>query len=207
MLSGPTPRRPSRCASASARRSSAAYVISRSANDTAMAVGLRRAVAATISCRQFGGVVAEPGVVPHRLLTALGFGEQRQLRQARAGIGDDAAEQRREVPGHPLDRGVVEQVGVVLQRADQLAVLFAHQHHQVEGRTALTDVDGHQVKRRRAGVCACTARTVPETAQLFPRERDLEKRRMADITGRAKPLNEQREGVSPGARVRPGQSP
>ena len=54
IVSGPTPMLCSRWASASARRSSSAYVISRSSYDTATAVGLRRAVSATISCRHSG---------------------------------------------------------------------------------------------------------------------------------------------------------
>ena len=111
---------------------------------------------------------------------------------APAGIGDDAVEQCLEVSGHPFDRRVVEEVGVVLELADELPVRIAHLHHQVHGCTALADVDGHQVKRRSTRAPTLAAL---ESTRLFPGERDLEERCMAQVTGRAKPLDKQREGV------------
>ena len=83
------------------------------------------------------------------------------------------------MPGHPLDRRVIEEVRVVLQLADELPVRIGHLHHQVQGRTALSDVDCHQVKRSLTRGRARTALAVVETARLFPGERDLEQRCMA----------------------------
>ena len=94
------------------------------------------------------------------------------------------------MPGHAFNRRGVEQVGVVLQRADQVPILFGHLQHQVEWRSTLPDVDGFQVKApaRRAG-------PVGKAARLFPGERDLEQRRAAPVAHRRKPLDEQREGI------------
>ena len=117
------------------------------------------------------GFEADHGFVPRRLSRTLLLGADRQLREADAWIGDDPAEQRREVLGHPFDRRVVQQVGVVLQGAEQLAVLFAHQQHQVEWRPALADVDGREIQCRRGRT---RNRAVLEAAGLFPRKRDLE---------------------------------
>src|SRR5262249_6785472 len=97
-----------------------------------------------------------------------------------------AIEQRHKVSGHPLDRRVIEEVGVVLQHAQELVTYIAHLHHQVQGCTALPDVDGHHVKP------ACA---VLKSARLFPSERDLEERCTTQIAGRMKLLDEQREGV------------
>ncbi len=134
-------------------------------------------------------VVDDLGLVPGGPLTTLLLGEQRQLRDPPAGIGDDAAEEGGEVPGHPLDRGGIEEVGVVLQYAGQLPAVFAYLHHQIERGATLPDVEGFQPQppRTRGGL-------VGEAARLFPGERDLEQRRAAGVAHRPEPLNEQREG-------------
>ena len=60
----------------------------------------------------------------------------------RSGVRGDPVEQHEQVPGHPLDRGRVEQVGVVLERAD--AARRRAPRTRGRGRT----VDGHHRQRR-----------------------------------------------------------
>ena len=74
-----------------------------------------------------GGVV----VPVQQHLCALGVGQQRQLPDRLAGVGDDGVEQRPEMPGHALDRGALEQVGVVLEHGVQARVDLVHHQGQV----------------------------------------------------------------------------
>ena len=78
---------------------------------------------------------AVAGVVPlHQDLVPLGLGQHRQVRHDTAGVVGDRGQQHLEVPGQPLDRGRVEEIGVVLD--DQVQRIPARQElqHEVETR-------------------------------------------------------------------------
>ena len=49
----------------------------------------------------------------HQQLPPLGFGQQRQVREALLGVSDDGLQQGLKIPQHPGNRGRLEQIGVV----------------------------------------------------------------------------------------------
>lgn len=74
-----------------------------------------------------------PGVVPRaeeRL--PLGFEEQGQLGEGQISIRGDPGEERGEVGGHPLDGRAVEEVGRVLEGADETIRPLPHPQRKIQ---------------------------------------------------------------------------
>jgi hypothetical protein len=86
------------------------------------------------------GAVRGVGVVPaDDQLMPLGRGDQRQLAQARVGIGDDAAQERPVVADGARDRGAVEEVVAVAEGAAETFRGLLHHQHPVELRRRVVE--------------------------------------------------------------------
>ena len=144
-----------------------------------------------------GGVVVDSGVIPLPPVPGdSGLGKERQVRQALVGIGDDAAEQRHEVPGHPLDRRFVEEVGVVLQCADNFPSISPTSIIRSSGAPPCADVNGRHVERPAA--CRARLRPVPSLEAALNCSQANETWNSGawlSVANRPEPLDEQREGV------------
>lgn len=138
------------------------------------------------------GVVGwRSGVVELPQLSLLIGGEQRQRRDLGVGVDGDPGEQGGEMPGHPLDGGRVEEVGVELQGGFEdppvVGAVLTHLHGHVERGAALPDVYGLQRQLPGDGPglggLGGIGRMVGEVAGLFPGERHLEHRGAARVAG------------------------
>ena len=101
-----------------------------------------------------------------------------------SGSATRACEQRLEVPGQPLDRRRVEQVGAVLERAARARPPSSHsEQRQVELRRAGVD----RAAARAAGPAAAAARRAARSAAP---KHDLEQRRAAQVALRLQLLDQ-----------------
>ena len=121
-----------------------------------------------------------------RILLALGSGEQRELRHPQAGIRGDLLQQDREARCHALHRRGVEQVGRVLEAAEQTTWRLGDPERQVE------------LGRPTVGGQGPLAQVAGRAAVLFGRvlkhQHRLEQRRSAGIARRMELLHEPLEG-------------
>jgi hypothetical protein len=76
--------------------------------------------------------VLRPRVVPSfEQLLPLGVGQQWEVGDPAVRVGDGGPEQDLKVPYHPVDRGGIEQIGVVLERTVQARLCPCHREFQV----------------------------------------------------------------------------
>ncbi len=78
--------------------------------------------------RRIGGV----DVVPGEEDLTLAPGQDRELGEVSAGVGDDAFEERLEVREHAFDRGAVEEVGGKLEGSADTAARLGHGEREIE---------------------------------------------------------------------------
>lgn len=144
-----------------------------------------------------GGVL---GAVPvDDDLLALRRREQRQVADAGIRVGDDALQQRAEVPDGPLDRGVVEEITGVLELADEVGGRSGHPERQIELAVLLGDREGLEpepgpLEALPRGHGDDEAGKLGDVGAL-EREGHLEQRGSAGVAGRLQSLDEQRERV------------
>ncbi|CAB3975702.1 hypothetical protein BCO9919_07049 [Burkholderia cenocepacia] len=113
------------------------------------------------------------GAVPlDRQLVPLRVARQRQRAERRVRIGDHGIDERAEVFRHAIDRGGVEQVEVVFQRAREAVVGILHMEREVELR-------GVGLHRHRRGHETGEAHRLGW--RFLVREHDLEHRRAAQV--------------------------
>jgi hypothetical protein len=125
--------------------------------------------------------VVERGVPALAQLVLLLGGQHRYVVDGPVGVGDEVLHQQPQVPPQALHSGPVEQVGVVLEPAAQVALLLEDLQLQVETRGGAVHVDGLQAQ---PGHVEVRHRDVLED------ERDLEDGRAGQVAARLQLLDD-----------------